>query len=54
MKDLLLMLTLLTLVLVMATGCVYTKHNVVAEIKPIEIKPMQITVDINVNLKKNN
>lgn len=41
------MLTL-NILLIMATGC--TRHEV--EIKPVEIKPIHITIDINVKVDK--
>ena len=31
-------------------GCIYTKSEV--DVKPIEIKPMHITIDVNVKVEK--
>ena len=37
-------------VLVLTQGCIYTKSEV--DVKPIEIKPMHITIDVNVKVEK--
>ncbi|HBM16589.1 MAG TPA: hypothetical protein DD381_09655 [Lentisphaeria bacterium] len=31
-------------------GCIYTKSEV--DVKPVEIKPMHITIDVNVKVEK--
>lgn len=36
--------------LLLAAGCTLQTKNEV-EVKPIEIKPMQISIDVNVNVK---
>lgn len=41
-------LSLLGLCLLVASGC--TRHEV--EIKPVEIKPIHITIDVNVKVDK--
>jgi len=37
------------LFLLWSAGCISTKHEV--EVKPIEVKPMHITVDVNLKIQ---
>lgn len=48
LKRTLSMLTVATLVLAVQSSC--TRHEV--DIKPVEIKPIHITVDVNVRIDK--
>lgn len=39
---------------IVLTGCIKTKHEIQtqSEIKPIEIKPIHITIDVNVKVDR--
>ena len=32
-------------------SCIETKHEIKADVAPIEVKPIHITADININIK---
>jgi len=48
-KKILLMVTFASLAII-EQGCFHSSHEV--EVKPVEIKPMHVTVDLNVKVEK--
>ena len=49
MKKLILFLPFMAMIS-FSPGCIYTKSEV--DVKPVEIKPMHITIDVNVKVEK--
>ena len=43
-------LALLALLVILLQGCFHSSHEV--EVKPVEIKPVHITIDVNVKVEK--
>ncbi len=49
MKRICIFLSLTALVPIL-NGCIQTKHEV--DVKPIEVKPMHITIDLNIKIQE--
>ena len=39
-------------ILMVAVGCIHTESKVEVEVAPVEIKPIHITIDVNVKVDK--